>query len=371
MPKRTTGTTTGVYFLSREWQHSPRVNGKLVLQTLPMNSVMAIRTRLYGGHPSWPTCVTHNAGWSSFHSLGIGNTTTGKNVYAKARQRFVNKAWNDARASVAVDLAERKSTMSMLTSTLGRLAGAAIAVLGRDFRKANYLLSLGRNPPGLYRARRDGVHLSPSEIFATNWLAYRYGWTPLVSSVHSLLDAIDKPVKDKFVRTSAKEEFLSSWNINHVGGVPSGTVTNKGYVRYTLKARAVVSNPTASTLQQYGLINPAAVAWELVPFSFVADWFLPVGDYLEQMTDTVGLTFSELSITEACEVDVLCHQHSRYYDHPAGSGFSNYVRHKKRWLSSTIPGQKFEIFSNGINPKRALDSISLLRQTLLKGTFKR
>jgi hypothetical protein len=39
-----------------------------------------------------------------------------------------------------------------------------------------------------------------------------------------------------------------------------------------------------------GISNPALVAWELVPFSFVADWFVPVGDWLKQLDALLGLT---------------------------------------------------------------------------------
>jgi hypothetical protein len=37
-----------------------------------------------------------------------------------------------------------------------------------------------------------------------------------------------------------------------------------------------------------GLINPAVVAWELVPFSFLVDWFIPVGKFLDSWTDQLG-----------------------------------------------------------------------------------
>ena len=48
---------------------------------------------------------------------------------------------------------------------------------------------------------------------------------------------------------------------------------------------------------QFGLTNPLLVAWEVVPFSFVVDWFLPVGDYLEGLTSLHGLKLSETSLT--------------------------------------------------------------------------
>lgn len=37
-----------------------------------------------------------------------------------------------------------------------------------------------------------------------------------------------------------------------------------------------------------GLTNPLEVTWELLPFSFVADWFLPIGDYVSILDSTLG-----------------------------------------------------------------------------------
>jgi hypothetical protein len=53
-------------------------------------------------------------------------------------------------------------------------------------------------------------------------------------------------------------------------------------------AEVFVSNPNTALANQMGFINPAAVAWELVPFSFLVDWFLPVGDFLNSFTDLLG-----------------------------------------------------------------------------------
>jgi hypothetical protein len=36
-----------------------------------------------------------------------------------------------------------------------------------------------------------------------------------------------------------------------------------------------------SALRQMGLGNPASILWERLPYSFVIDWFIPIGNYLE------------------------------------------------------------------------------------------
>jgi hypothetical protein len=37
----------------------------------------------------------------------------------------------------------------------------------------------------------------------------------------------------------------------------------------------------------FGLQLNAVNAWDMVPFSFIADWFVPIGDYLQVLDDSV------------------------------------------------------------------------------------
>jgi hypothetical protein len=48
------------------------------------------------------------------------------------------------------------------------------------------------------------------------------------------------------------------------------------------------NNVATITLASLGITNPLLVAWELVPFSFVVDWFLPIGNYLESLDSLLG-----------------------------------------------------------------------------------
>lgn len=68
-------------------------------------------------------------------------------------------------------------------------------------------------------------------------------------------------------------------------------VTGQSFRSCRMKIYAKISNETLANAASIGLLNPAQVAWELVPYSFVVDWFLPVGSFLETLTDTAGLTF--------------------------------------------------------------------------------
>ena len=61
----------------------------------------------------------------------------------------------------------------------------------------------------------------------------------------------------------------------------------KGLVALYYKLRS----PGVALLSQLGLINPALIAWERVPYSFVVDWFVPVSSWLNSLTAASGYDF--------------------------------------------------------------------------------
>lgn len=57
-----------------------------------------------------------------------------------------------------------------------------------------------------------------------------------------------------------------------------------------LQAQLDTLNPNVLLASNLGLTNPAMVAWDLVPFSFVVDWFLPVGKFLNSFDSHYGFS---------------------------------------------------------------------------------
>lgn len=64
--------------------------------------------------------------------------------------------------------------------------------------------------------------------------------------------------------------------------------------------------PTGA-FSRLGITNPALIAWELLPWSFVADWFVPVGDYLSLLDATLGWDFQGGSFSAKTTVDTTVH----------------------------------------------------------------
>lgn len=126
------------------------------------------------------------------------------------------------------------------------------------------------------------------------WLEYSFGWAPLLSDIYTILDEPFE-VPGAFIRKVFRKTLPYS-------GVEKSDY-EETYLQGNLVCRGVavgyvyVDVPAVKALSSYGVTNPTAVLWESLPFSFVVDWFAPVGDFLNSLGATAGLKFLDYNIT--------------------------------------------------------------------------
>lgn len=107
------------------------------------------------------------------------------------------------------------------------------------------------------------------------WLELQYGWLPLVNDIHEasnyIYSKLNKPVSRSYRSGIQKTNYENPAQSN--GGVYSVTQV-KRQIRITLAE-------DYSPWSELGLDDPASLAWELLPYSFVIDWALPIGNFLQ------------------------------------------------------------------------------------------
>ncbi len=171
---------------------------------------------------------------------------------------------------VGVSLAEVDKTASMVTKRLGQIMHGV------------WELSRG-NVPGALRvwgstARKVSTKtkLKVTDISGT-FLELRYGWTPLVQDVYAgakAFEEISNGPRGITFRSGKK------FSVNIPSNNPQGIVRN--YFGGTVHRSYVVEQyEEMDALRSMGLLDPASVLWERLPWSFVVDWFIPIGSYLE------------------------------------------------------------------------------------------
>lgn len=162
----------------------------------------------------------------------------------------------------------------------------------RDFRGNPYGSSFQYDRAFRHYSRQTGSRTS--DFLADTWLEYSYGWKPLLKDVHDVAESaanyLNQTQGEFFVaktRVSAEkntftETIVSDTTLKFWG---SSKIVLEMCVRYKIPPGAM------SFANAFGLNNPLEVAWELVPFSFIVDWFLPVGDAIRALTGFNGLVF--------------------------------------------------------------------------------
>jgi hypothetical protein len=186
----------------------------------------------------------------------------------KAMKKLKGKA-----AQIGEDLAEAGKTYRSLTQELGNLARALYAMKRGDAAGALRHIKDGR-----------GIVRRGADLF----LQYKYGWKPIVSDIYGLAKLLQDQCKPALLKTAKVRTRATRTNLIPVAGKSrTGGVDIRGRLSLTGKVNSSVS----SLPDHIGLSNPLSLGWELIPYSFVVDWFIPIGDILDAMTPPLGLDF--------------------------------------------------------------------------------
>lgn len=235
-------------------------------------------TEKVGGHLSW-SWTRIGGQLSSFGTLAGVNwyNDTAWEARAQSQIECLNRLGGQ-KAQVYVTLAEAIKSFNLLASTVGDLAAAARSLKHGNFRLAAKWLGL-----------KDTKGLS-KRILEVN-----YGWAPLVYEAIGAKEILDMYLNGSPLVVSARRTIKTSQTLTNGGFLyrPDGAKNwfNNQKLRTTCGLTAVIDDKYKRIANQAGAFNPVQLGWELLPWSFIIDWVLPVGDFIEAMQAPVGLKF--------------------------------------------------------------------------------
>lgn len=142
-----------------------------------------------------------------------------------------------------------------------------------------------------------------------NWLEYAFGWAPLIAETQNAAEALSRLIHDKRphiqVRGFATVDTHNISNparISVAGGLLEGTsfLLDETSVSVSIRGavRAKASGPLWRSTQLFGFQASEFVPtiWNLIPMSWVTDYFSNVGDILSATyTDFSGLYWDSLT----------------------------------------------------------------------------
>lgn len=314
--------------------------------------------------------MTQVDSWSWDPSMGDASVEATN----KARAKFVGKL-GDASQWGSTLTSERRATFSTLVDIVTRAAVAARHIKRMEFLSAANVLGLPYNQRQIkrsiqkdeYVSRKNGLgktrvrrrHYITQTVFsfgtsreyvkniANGWLMYSYGVKPLMDDIYNSADIIQQPLDPKRVRAGATAKRSNVYK------------DGKSYRRYDqdvrvgCSANVAVANPNLWLANQVGLINPLQMINEGIPFSFVVDWFSNLSQFIQQMTDFVGL-----SVTEQSQTVIGSGFESLVSEYDFHTPYSKKIEAIRRTLS--LPTVKLRFAYERFELRRGLNAISLL-----------
>jgi len=264
--------------------------------------------------------------------------------------------------------AERDQTARLVGDSAVRLANALRALRRGDIRSAGDALGIkvGRK----YRYRFESEHGRDQwKAMSSGWLELQYGWRPLVGDVYGAAEALAHahhgiPREKVTIRRALSGERTSTSQPNTNTRIID-VVTYDVQLRYGCIFTA--QGKELKTLSELGITNPALIGWELMPWSFIIDWFIPIGDYVASWDATLGLAFKQGYKTEFRREKTV---RETIYGPGNGTGGKLFGREQSsiekvtcvRTKLLNFPSAQIPNFQNPASVQHMLNAIALLQQ---------
>jgi hypothetical protein len=344
---------SGNYFL-KDWSGS---DGKYIVNEHGFKVIVEhnydMTRQEHSGNPSkdYPNVyMIIGGGGSPYLNSEIVNDLT-----LKAQAKLVGKVRNhDFHLGKA--LGESRQAMGTVLGAMKTIGGSIL-----DLRRGNFSSA----------ARRLGVskHASRTKLSVTDisgrWLELQYGWLPLMSDAYNSAKFIadrHNPPRVETLRTGARNIDVINTSTSPSNYSGFGNRTIRVVYKYVLTEEL-------SEARSLGLVDPLGVAWEITPWSFVVDWFLPIGTYLDVLNILPILKGSWVK-TESADIltigEVLnptyyrgctARYHATVVKRTVGSGFSAF----------SIPSPSFKPLDKALSPLHITNAAALMTQQLFGG----
>lgn len=275
-------------------------------------------------------------------------------------------------------IGESLQTVNHMSNTVKRLCWIVLGLKRKDPKLLLKGLSLKPTTRNIVRHRRKMNRPGKKYIamalgtggkrydglVSASWLEYQYAWLPLMSDIKDTYDLLNKGFGDRPQLIRAVRKLEDNSEVDFVAGPTKATgtlrVTDRCILFYT------VSNADLAKYGQVGLINPLEVAWALVPYSFVIDWLVPVGNLFQALSASVGLTYRGGCLSRLAEgsrsLEVLTPTSRRPYKKEKSSYRCKSVHksfERKPIVGSPMPGLYIK---SPFSTKHATSALALMAQ---------
>lgn len=154
-----------------------------------------------------------------------------------------------------------------------------------------------------WKAARGKVNKQKAllKLLSSLWLQYQYGWRPILMDIEAILKELNDQTFNIRRTSRAQASKTITSNRSYTGSFGGVSVDFTEEQQTVVSVRSgILYEAAISPARQFGLhwTNLPSALWELTPWSFVADWFVNVGDYLQAIVPSGANILAEFATTD-------------------------------------------------------------------------
>lgn len=275
------------------------------------------------------------------------------------------KQVGDEKFSVGQMVVEMQSSIDLIGDSARVLSRAMMFASRKSWK--NVAKSLNVEP----KALKKGTSASDG------WLQYQFGWAPVVDDIVNscallggVFDGQDPPVIMARTKRATSVVNRSTGVISTSFGLGNLDIP---YKREDIKSHeykaSVYYELDVAYLREFAQFGLAGLStpWAVLPMSFLADWVIPIGDYLAAWDATIGLKYKGGSYTNFLRTtSALSFDEHRTSTGTKLSGdcfslpVNRYQMDRVVWPSSPLPFPAY--IKNPFSVFKTVTSVALLKQ---------
>lgn len=252
---------------------------------LPHKSVLVTQKLISG--PANSNMLTMDGGWAN--QVANANAIYDWGGYARAYDKFMSQA-NDS-AQVGLALMEAKASLAMAERRLIQFGQLFKGIITKDFRLVSKAI-------GNTKKSRKAFRKTKGRPISETYIEWLFGWKPMIDDVYNVIEILSRDFHGNVITARGSEQAYETYKVSSV------TEQRMWKGKHKITGKLVVTNPNLLLASQLGLTNPASLVWEAIPFSFLVNWFVPIGKYLATWDHGLGYRFDDLIVTH--HLDTYC-----------------------------------------------------------------